>query len=152
MTNSPTGTLYRERLIPGLPFYLATAFVPIALYLVALAFSANAALIALLVSELAILFLSFVLSPVITLSKQDFRVGKAVIPVSDLGEPFVIERSQAFQERGQKLNPAAYISFQIGVKGLVKIEVRDSNDPTPYWLFSTRRPEQLVAALKKITS
>jgi len=152
MTNSPTGTLYRERLIPGLPFYLATAFVPMALYLVALAFSAEAALIALIVSEIAILFLSFVLSPVITLSKQDFRVGKAVIPVSELGEPFAIERSQAFQERGQKLNPAAYISFQIGVKGLVKIEVIDSNDPTPYWLFSTRKPEQLVAALKKITS
>lgn len=152
MTNSATGTLYRERLLPGLSFYLATMFVPIALYLVALAFSEDFALAALIISELAIILLSFVLAPVIYLSQQDLRVGTAVVPVAELGETFVIEGAQAFQERGQKLNPRAYIKFQIGVRGLAKVEIQDPNDPTPYWLFSTRKPEQLVAALKKLTS
>jgi hypothetical protein len=152
MTNSGTETLYRERLLPGLSFYLATMFVPIALYLVALAFSGDFALAALIISELAIILLSFVFAPVIYLSQQDLRVGTAVIPVAELGEAFVIEGAEGFQERGQKLNPRAYIKFQIGVRGLAKVEIQDPNDPTPYWLFSTRKPEQLVAALKKLTS
>ncbi len=30
---------------------------------------------------------------------------------------------------------------------MVWIHVTDEQDPTPYWLISTRHPEQLVAAL-----
>ena len=30
---------------------------------------------------------------------------------------------------------------------MVKIDITDPSDPTPYWLTSTRRPEELVAAL-----
>jgi hypothetical protein len=30
----------------------------------------------------------------------------------------------------------------------VRIEVVDPDDPTPYWVISTRRPEDLIAALR----
>jgi hypothetical protein len=28
------------------------------------------------------------------------------------------------------------------------VDITDPSDPTPYWLFSTRKPEELVAALR----
>ena len=30
---------------------------------------------------------------------------------------------------------------------MVKVEITDERDQTPYWLFSTKRPEELVEAL-----
>jgi hypothetical protein len=152
MTKSPTGTLYTERLLPGLPFYLATAFVPVALYLVALAFNADIALLALIVAEIVIIILSILLAPVITLNNEELRVARAYIPTSALGKSLAVSKDQIFVERGQKLDPKAYISFQIGVKGLIKTEIKDANDPTPYWLFSTRHPIKLAEALNQIIS
>jgi hypothetical protein len=29
----------------------------------------------------------------------------------------------------------------------VKVELKDKNDPTPYWLIATRKPKKLAAAL-----
>lgn len=149
MTKSPTGNLYTERLLPGISFYLATAFVPIALYLVALAFSADIALLALITAEIVIITLSILLAPVIVLSNAELRVSRASIPTSALGKSFAVTKDQIFLERGQKLDPKAYISFQIGVKGLVKTEIKDANDPTPYWLLSSRHPNKLAEALNQ---
>jgi hypothetical protein len=30
----------------------------------------------------------------------------------------------------------------------VRVHVNDPDDPTPYWMISTRRPDELVAAIK----
>jgi hypothetical protein len=33
------------------------------------------------------------------------------------------------------------------VSPVVKVELTDPQDPTPYWLVSTRRPERVVEAI-----
>ncbi|MFM2384507.1 MAG: hypothetical protein RL166_381, partial [Actinomycetota bacterium] len=43
----------------------------------------------------------------------------------------------------------AWLSIQASIKGLVKVQVLDKNDPTPYWLISTRNPEKLVNLLNR---
>jgi hypothetical protein len=35
------------------------------------------------------------------------------------------------------------------VSPVVTVEVLDAEDPTPYWLISTRKPEVLAAAIAK---
>jgi hypothetical protein len=60
----------------------------------------------------------------------------------------VIAKDQIFQERGPKLEPAAFKVFQGTVKTAVKIEISDPSDPTPYWIISTRKPIQLASALE----
>jgi hypothetical protein len=32
---------------------------------------------------------------------------------------------------------------------VVRVEVLEGADPAPYWVFSSRRPEELVAALAR---
>ncbi len=59
----------------------------------------------------------------------------------------MIEHKDQFLERGHKLSTLAYTRFQIGVKGLVKVELQDENDPTPYWLVATKHPEVLAGYL-----
>ncbi len=147
MDKIQSGTLYRERLVPGPSFYLGSLFVPIALFLVVLAFDSFWALFTMIASELLIVGLSVITATTIKVSKTSLIVGRAQVPKSFLGAVAVIETKEAFSERGPKLNPKAFVRFQVGIKGLLKIEIQDANDPTPYWLLSTRKPKQLAEAL-----
>ena len=90
----------------------------------------------------------FFLAPVIKVGKTTLTVGKASIPRTLLGKIDVIEKDQIFLERGPRLDPAAYKVFQGTVKTALKIAIKDSNDPTPYWMISTRKPTQLATVLK----
>jgi hypothetical protein len=152
MSKNGVEILYRERVLPGLSFYVATIFVPVAIYLILLAFSADAAIISLIATEIIMVLISALAAPAIELSRISLRVGKANLPLAVLGETFTIAEQDAFNERGKHLNPAAFVRFQIGVRGLIKIQVNDKADPTPYLLFSSRRPQQLAELLKKLTS
>lgn len=85
----------------------------------------------------------------ITIDEQNLKVGKAVIPRSQLGLAEVIGKESLMQQRGPKLNSLAYVQFQSGVQTMVKVEITDQNDPTPYWLFSSRQPEIVAGILNK---
>ena len=88
-------------------------------------------------------------SPVIEVDAQGLSVNDIELPHRNIGAVEVISAAQAFEERGPKLNPAAFTRFQASVKSMVKVTVLDDSDPTPYWLFSTRNPEALKQALEQ---
>ncbi len=93
--------------------------------------------------------LMFFGAPIIEVVAGQLSVGKAHIPVDVLGEVREVEPAHRFAERGPNLDSRAHVRFQVGVKGLVRIQLQDDADPTPYWLISTRRPVELVDALRK---
>ena len=43
--------------------------------------------------------------------------------------------------------PRAFLVIRGWVDPVVRVTLDDPNDPTPYWLISTRRPEELVRVL-----
>ena len=55
--------------------------------------------------------------------------------------------AEATAERGPRLNGLAFMCFRGWIDPVVKIQITDPADRTPYWLTSSRRPEELVAAL-----
>lgn len=85
----------------------------------------------------------------IVVDSQNLRIGKADIPLTALGETKVIESADQFQERGPKLDARAFLALKGGLPGLVKIEIVDHEDPTPYILVATRNPQELAAAISK---
>jgi hypothetical protein len=87
-------------------------------------------------------------APVIHVGSSNLTVGRANIPRNLLGNIEEIAKDQIFSERGPNLDPAAYKVFQGTVKTAIKITVHDSNDPTPYWIISTRKPAQLAKLLE----
>ncbi|GAA3382431.1 DUF3093 domain-containing protein [Cryptosporangium minutisporangium] len=48
---------------------------------------------------------------------------------------------------GPELDPVAFVVHRPWVQGLVRVYLDDPDDPTPYWIFSSRDPEALLAAL-----
>ena len=86
-------------------------------------------------------------APLIIVTSKELRVGRARIERKLLGPVRVILPGDAFDERGPKLDARAFTSFQASVKGMIRIELLDPSDPTPYWLFSSNNPDDLKAAL-----
>lgn len=143
-----SAVLYRERVTPKwtsflplsliLPTFWLT-FAPInAAFGIGLGTSITLIVVALMVSN----------SPVIVITPEQIRVGKAALPMKYVAKEKAIEEKNAFAERGPMLDSRAYLALQSSKKGLIKIEVSDPNDPTPYWLFSTGKPELVLEAIK----
>lgn len=84
----------------------------------------------------------------ITVSTDALRIGNAEIPRSVLKNAVSIATENQFAERGARLHASAFLALKGGLPGLVKVQIVDAQDPTPYVLISTRKPEQLVASLK----
>ncbi|MGP0221552.1 MULTISPECIES: DUF3093 domain-containing protein [unclassified Paenarthrobacter] len=97
---------------------------------------------------LAIMATLLVLStPTITVTRDTLRVGRATIDRRFVGSVEAFRKDEATAERGPRLNGLAYMCFRGWIDAVVKIEITDPADKTPYWLTSSRKPDELVAAL-----
>lgn len=150
MTNTSSPVLYTERTLPSLGFYAATLFVPLAVYLISLPFSEHVGLVVSLISWASVLVWSYLNAPLIVLTKEILRIGKVNIETKYLGDVTEVTADESFRERGPSLDTRAFTRFQIGVKTLIKIEINDAADPTPYWLVATRNPEVLAGIISKL--
>ena len=79
--------------------------------------------------------------------ERSLRVGPAVLPLGLAGAARVVGAADKQQALGPDLDPSAYLVHRWWVRRMVRVEVADPKDPTPYWLFSVRNPERLLACL-----
>jgi len=139
--------LYRERLWPGWWVFLATALVIPASLLVFLPISQLAGIVSAVVLYAAIIVVLLATSPVIEVTDGMLRVGRARIERSFVGAVTAHEKTDAVAERGTRLDARAYLVLRGWISGVVRIQISDEADPTPYWLVSTKRPHELAAVL-----
>jgi hypothetical protein len=78
----------------------------------------------------------------------ELRVGPAVLPLRSVGRVEVVDRRDKQAALGPELDPAAFVLHRGWVGPLVRLEVTDPDDPTPYWVFSVREPDRLLTALR----
>jgi hypothetical protein len=102
----------------------------------------------LLMVPLAGLVLAFMGRHRVALRSGELRVGPARIPVHYLGQPEVIYPNAKRRALGPDLDPAAFVVHAGWVGPMVRIAITDPADPTPYWIFSVRRADELAALLR----
>ncbi|WP_166350258.1 DUF3093 domain-containing protein [Phytoactinopolyspora limicola] len=73
--------------------------------------------------------------------------GPARLPLHAVGTVEVLHGEAARTARGRDLSPTAYYLVRGYITPVIRIEVVDDDDPTPYWLLSSRRPERLAAVI-----
>lgn len=89
----------------------------------------------------------FATSPVIEVRGAVFRAGVARIPRVNVGDVRVLDSAELTHLR-RTGDARAYVVLRAwSTSRAVRMDVRDEEDPHPYWLVSTRRPEALAAAL-----
>jgi hypothetical protein len=111
--------------------------------------------VAWLVTAVALVLLVFCLwaygSARIVVGDGELRAGRAHIEARHIGTATPLDAEQARRTAGVDADARAYLLLRPYLKRAVKVEITDPADPAPYWLVSTRRPEELVAALKALT-
>ena len=150
MTDAPLP--YRERLTPAAWLLLASALLLPAIFLILLPVSPWAGGIAAVFVYGLVVAGLFALSPEIVVADGVLRAGRASIPVSALGALAGFRGHDAFLQRGPELDVRAWLLIRGWVDPVLRVEIRDDADPTPYWLISTRRPEELAQAIEAARS
>jgi len=75
-------------------------------------------------------------------------VGGAHLPMSVVSRSAEVPRSAKSAALGRQLDPAAYVVHRGWVGPMVLLVLDDPDDPTPYWLISTKHPDKVLAALR----
>ncbi len=87
-------------------------------------------------------------SATVVVRDGELWVGEAHLPLRYAGETQIIPANLKRKVLGPAFDPAAFALHRSWVGPMVWIELTDADDPTPYWLISTRHPERLVAAIR----
>lgn len=138
---------YRETLWPSPWVIIALALVVPATMLVLAPVSLAAGIVGAVVLYGGCLALAFGTAPRIQVSESSLSVGKASIPLGFIGEIVVYTGTDATAQLRTKLDARAWLMIRGWVHSLVKVEIVDPADPTPYWLLSSRRPQALADAI-----
>jgi hypothetical protein len=89
------------------------------------------------------------LAPVISLDTRQFRAGRARISITNISAMEIFRGEDARTERGTSLDARAWLVMRPWLDAVVKVTLDDPLDPTPYWLVSSARPEELVSAWQR---
>lgn len=81
-------------------------------------------------------------------AETELWVGPAHIPTGVISRSAEVPRSAKSAALGRQLDPAAYVVHRAWVGPLILVVLDDPDDPTPYWLVSTRHPDRILAALQ----
>ena len=145
----PESPLYKERVLPSFGTFAAIFALLPSIAIVSEPFDVRIGLAIGVGAVIATWALLIFRAPKIELSELELKVGRVVISRNLIGDAQVISKEGIFFERGPNLDPGAYKVFQGSVKTAIKIPITDPEDPTPYWLISTRKPGKLAELLKK---
>ena len=75
------------------------------------------------------------------------HAGRAHIPVALTADPTPLDPGPTHLLAGRDAHAQAYLLLRPYLKRAVLVRVTDPADPAPYWLVSTRRPDDLARAL-----
>lgn len=74
------------------------------------------------------------------------HVRSASLPDDVVSRSLAVPASAKRNAMGRQLDPAAFVVSHGWVHEMVMLVLDDPEDPTPYWLISTRNPEALLEA------
>jgi len=80
--------------------------------------------------------------------ETELWVGAAHPPVSVSPRAAEVPRSAKSAALGRQLDPAAYVMHRAWVGPMLLVVLDDPDDPTPYWLVSSRHPDRVLSALR----
>ena len=144
MTQPPR---YQEWQLPNLSSFLPHLLIAPAIWATLAPFNQSVGLVVGCLLMVATIALRFMMAKRISLSEKQLVLGSAQIPLSIISSAELIPKDQQFFARGALLDSRAFLFYKSGLPDLVRINLADPADPTPYALVSSRRGEELVRLL-----
>ncbi len=91
-------------------------------------------------------------SAAVVVDADRLRAGAASIEPDFLGEVTVLDASATKRRLGAAADVDAFLLTRPYVSTAVEVRLRDAADPHPYWLISSRHPDELAAAVTRLTT
>lgn len=82
------------------------------------------------------------------ISGGEVRIRGAHVPLRYVSGAVALDQHTLRRVVGREGDPAAYISVRPWIGPGVQLWLDDEDDPTPYWVVSTRHPDQVLAVLR----
>lgn len=142
-------TVYRERLSPSLWVLVSAALCGPMAALVFTPIDTTLALVIGAVVAAGVIALLIAASPSLEIRGGTLRAGRARIEVEFVGEPLLLTGERARFARGSGLDPRAWHVIRGGIDPVAVLPIEDPDDPTPYWVVSSRTPDRFAAALRR---
>jgi hypothetical protein len=91
-------------------------------------------------------------SILISVDARELRVGRASIEHLYIAGCRPLDAEETLRRAGAEADARAHLVLRPYLKTAVEITLDDPDDPVPYWLVSTRHPQQLAAAQREAAS
>lgn len=78
--------------------------------------------------------------------------GNAHLPLELISRAAAVPAEAKSAALGRQLDPAAFLYHKGWIKTMVVAVLDDPDDPTPYWMVSTRHPEKVLALIPAATT
>jgi hypothetical protein len=85
----------------------------------------------------------------IQVDADGLHAGRAVLDWASTGDAVALDREATGVRLGTGADPSGWLAIRGYVHEAVEVTLTDPDDPHPYWLVSTRRPAELVAAIER---
>ncbi|HOB03955.1 MAG TPA: DUF3093 domain-containing protein [Propionibacteriaceae bacterium] len=140
---------YSERLWPPLLWWvIAVIFGLTFVVAVAVRLPPVAGVLALVVALLLVGGVLLGSAAKVSIIGDDLQAGAAHLPLQYAGTVTQLNGPALRERMGVRADPRAYLLYRAFCDGAVEVEVTDPADPHPYWLVSSRRPDQLATAIQ----
>jgi Ca2+/Na+ antiporter len=111
------------------------------------AFDNTVAFTSFVAATIAIIYIAYAMRSTITFDGEELRIDRAHIESKYLGKVTILDSGAMRLLRTRDADPAAYLAIKFWAPTGIKIEVTDPRDPTPYWLITSKRGEEIAALL-----
>jgi hypothetical protein len=91
-------------------------------------------------------------SPHVSVRDGWFHAGRARIEAVHLGAVAALDAEETRRVAGPEADARAFLLLRPYLKRAVRVEITDPADPAPYWLVSSRHPDELARAINGLTT
>jgi hypothetical protein len=82
------------------------------------------------------------------ISDGELRVRGAHIPLADISGAVALDAETLRRVVGREGDPAAFVSIRPWIGPGLQLWLDDPDDPTPYWVISSRHPQRVVELIR----
>jgi len=84
----------------------------------------------------------------LVISTDELAIRGAHIPLRYISGVVALDARTLRRLIGREGDPQAFVAIRPWIGPGVQLQLDDPNDPTPYWVVSTRHPDRVVALLR----
>ncbi|GAA1319624.1 DUF3093 domain-containing protein [Leucobacter albus] len=148
MTAQTTAVRFRERLLPGPAFFGAWLLLIPATALIMMPIEKSLAIPVAVGLYIVVALIFVALSPVIEVRDRTLTAGRARISVDLIGEVEPLGSDALRHAIGPGADARNFMVVRGWIHRGLKLEITDAEDPTPYWIVTSRKPVALAEALQ----